>query len=138
MKKYFAFLCVLISLTGFSCKKSDKTDAATLTGKWNLDRYTSKETFGTNSRNYDDNYAPGEYLQFDGNGKCIAYVDGDLSTTTYEILDNGKTLWIRDNGVLDLPDAGFTIQKLTSNELELYSLEVENTSKYEITIFLKR
>ena len=82
--------------------------------------------------------SPGDYLQFDGKGKCIENVDGELSTTTYKLLDNGKTLWIRDNGVLDLPDAGFSIQKLTANELELYSVETDNTSKYEITIFLNR
>jgi hypothetical protein len=138
MKKYFALCCLLLVVGFISCKKSDKTDENTLTGKWMLDRYTSKETFANDTRNSDDTYAPGEYLQFDGKGKCTAYVDDELSTTTYELLDNGKTLLIHDNGLLDLPDAGFTIQKLTSSELELYSVEIDNTTKYEITIFLTR
>ncbi|RYY22126.1 MAG: hypothetical protein EOO04_16545 [Chitinophagaceae bacterium] len=139
MRRFFGLLIMMLVLASTACKKSDDNKSEdNLTGKWNLNRWVVKEVAANNTWNDSDTYDPGQYLQFDGSGKCVAFVDGELSNTTYELLDNGKTLWIKENNTLDLPAAGFTIQKLTSKELELYSKETDASSTYEITIYLNK
>lgn len=138
MRRLSYFLLALTITSLHSCKKSSSSSELGIIGKWSLVRWTSKQTTGTGIRTDGDKYNSGDYLEFYSDGKCIARIDNELSTTTYELLDNQKTLWLRDNGKLDTPDDGYEIKRMTGNDLELYSKETEASVTYETTIFLDR
>ena len=134
-------LFIMLLLAGFffmSCKKESNgtSSVSQLSGRWNLKSWMSNTVSGTSSRKDTANYAPGQYLQFESGGKCIANLDNEITYTTWKISDDKKKLWIAQNGTIDAPDDGFDILILNNNSLNLYSKEISGSSKYEITIYL--
>lgn len=123
-----------------SCSKSTdeiKTESA-LIGKWSLKREISTRVNGAYSQKDTGYFDPGEYLQFVSGGQLIARVDNQTSQSYWKLLDENKTLWIEDNGSLDVPENGYEIKTLNSTNLILYAKEGTSANYYDVTIYLEK
>ncbi len=136
MKK--SFLLMLVALVFFTaCKKDDAPSENKIIGKWMLDKAVSVGVSSGSPYNETDIFDAGDYLNFKADGTCTAVVEGSLSTTVWELLDNNRLL-IVDNGVLDVSDTGYDIKELTNNSLQLYVKEAFGADYGEVTIYLKK
>ena len=115
------------TVTMASCSKSASSTSTpatlTLVGKWKLVSYISKA--GTTTDTYVGKAA--DYVDFKSNGIAEAFVDGETTNTPYSI--GGSNL------ILD--GQTYTIG-LAANTASLYYSALENGTRYEETINLKK
>ncbi len=132
---HYLFLAILSVLTLAGCSKSDNTvtptdDTALLTQKWAFPQIDIK----TDAKSYTVQASKGGLISDDN---VLTINKGG----TYTYLDNGKLVtgkWTLTNKTLVLTDADntastWTINKLTSSDLELGSLNVNITKGKDLT-----
>ncbi len=127
-------LLLLSVLVFSSCKKEKDSEELTterkLIGKWYLKSFTYL--------NQTNQYTDGEYLIFESGGKLTANTDNIITYSTWDLLDEGKTLFIVDNGTLDVPNNGFKIKSITKTTMVLYGLEAGDPPSSAVTINLEK
>lgn len=125
----------LISLSFISCKKdNEEAPSKMLVGKWTIEKIEYRDVIDGVPDTYTEQ-EPGSYLEFKADGTLVAITDDEF-TGTWNADDKKVTLVEELN-----PDDGpitFDIKKLTANELQLYTKEVDGNDYYETTIFLKK
>lgn len=105
-----------------------------LLGKWSFKSYVYWD--GTQSQTH--TYPPGQYLQFETGGKLTAKVDNAITYSAWQLLDEGKTLFIQDNGTLDVPENGYEIKTLTETSLVLFGNEANAPAAEGTTVYLEK
>jgi hypothetical protein len=122
MKKLLLFAMVLATVAMTSCSKSSSTP--TLVGKWNI------ASLVTSASGYTDTYTgvSTDYADFKSNGTVTTFVDGELSTSSYSVSGT--------NAVIDGVD--YTITTLTTSAATLYHTEGTGSSRFQVTINLRK
>lgn len=116
-----------------SCKKEDTANSnASIIGKWNVmnETYTSYDSLQNAIGGDTTNYANGEMvLDFRENGMVIdTDEDGEKDTSYYTL--TGVKLTVSDVADMSEP-MEFTIQNLTSTDLNFYAVFTEDNGAYE-------
>jgi hypothetical protein len=139
MKRILFGLLLFSIALATSCKKTTEQvdDESKIIGKWILKRevYTR---IGSATPGSSSNYAANEYIDLQSGGKATVRVDDKITTTVWELLDNGKILFIHPAGSLDLSDDGYEIKTLTANSLVLSKKELTPAPGYELLIYLEK
>ena len=122
MKKLLLFAMVLATVAMTSCSKSSSTP--TLVGTWKVVNLVSS------SSGYTDTYTgvAADYVEFKTNGTVTSFVDGELTTTSYSVSGT--------NAVIDGVD--YTITTLTTSAATLYHTEGTGSSRFQVTINLRK
>jgi hypothetical protein len=140
--KFFSVLFIAVtslSIFTISCKKEDTANTntnASILGKWNVmnQTYTSFDSLQNVTDGDTLNYTAGEMvLDFKENGMVIdTDSDGETDTSYYTL--NGVMLKVSD--VADMSETmEFTIQNLTSSELNFYSTFTDGDGSSEKMTF---
>jgi len=117
---------IMLVMFGFtllaSCSKEKNDEVnieSKLLGKWQL-----KTAVADNNQIDPEVFLPGDYLQFERDGKLTLHVDDATAYATWYLSDGGKTLFILSNDdILEPPKDGYEIKTLTNNTLVLYARE---------------
>ena len=131
----FISLAATINLS--SCKKDEKADSKVV-GRWTfqkIDYVTLEAGIKTTSTETGD---PGDFFQFDANGKFSASTwSNKIETSTWEVV-NDKILKVKPTDEIDWPEAGMEIKVLTGNSLVLYEKTVDGSNYDESTVYLSK
>jgi len=104
-------------------KDEDYTDLKQrLQGKWNFENYVTNQYYSNSNHLNTLPASPGDYMDFQPNGKIFLVLFGSRDTSNYSIPGNNKI-------VLDYTD-NFDIKTLTSSDLVLYSKQVFSPDTY--------
>ena len=122
MKKLLLFAMLLSTVAMTSCSKSSSSPS--LVGKWKVVNLVSS------SSGYTDTYTglSSDYVEFKTNGTVTSFVDGELTTTSYSVSGT--------NAVIDGVD--YSITTLTTSAATLYHTEGSGSSRYQVTINLRK
>lgn len=119
MKITFLIASVMCSAILLSCSKSQSalTTKDKLLGKWKVDSISSKEfTNGIPGNSPTEIGKPGEYAQFNNDGKYYLYINGFSQTGTYSIINDTSMAMYQASDTFNL-----RIRELTKTKLYLYS-----------------
>jgi FlaG/FlaF family flagellin (archaellin) len=115
--KNFRLLIILFAFITLvsACKKDDEKPQTTeqrILGKWNIkkstDKYYENNVLKTSS---EETASSGDYVEFNSNKSLVVFEDGDLSSGSYQILnDNSMTFSV------DGFTSTVTIDKLDSKQ----------------------
>lgn len=123
MKKLLLFAMLLATVAMTSCSKSSSS-TPTLVGKWKVVNSISISSGYTNTYTG----VSADYVEFKTNGTVTSFVDGELTTTSYSVSGT--------NAVID--DVDYSITTLTTSAATLYHTEGSGSSRYQVTINLRK
>lgn len=128
------------TLTMSSCKKDEKqsTTKDKILGKWSIEKVDYVDFEDGVTQAYTES-APGEFLQFDADGKGSIKIYDEVEEFTWQLIDDKKIfIPYEDNDEFKDDDITLEIKSLTSTNMVLYSKEIDGADYYEMTIYLKR
>jgi hypothetical protein len=127
MRRFLQLVIVLLAgsmLLG--CQKNKDEDFSELKqrlqGKWNFINYVTNQYYGNSNHLNTVSASPGDYMEFQPDGKINLVLFGSPDTSTYSIPANNKIL-------IDYTD-NFDIKTLTETELVLYSKQSYSAESY--------
>jgi hypothetical protein len=136
IRRFLQLVIVLLASTMFlGCQKNKDEDYSELKqrlqGKWNFINYVTNQYYGNSNHLSTVSASPGDYMEFQPEGKIYLVLFGSSDTSSYTIPANNKIL-------IDYTD-NFDIKTLTESELVLYSKQVySGESYYEQTFTLHK